>query len=233
MNVARIVILILLLPSILLAQDRRTQQKFEKHVKANATHYQANQESNKFKPGDLVLFIPTEEARRMYATTFTVKVIQVVDKKNLLACIHAEYTTNYASGPRSGERDLPPFWITNIDTNGLVDGTSTVELPLARCVGTKQYGTTLGTSKTVYQFEPYTIETWMKESKSPSEKPERPQHRLRTWTDATGQFTVKATFSGLGNDLVTLTKEDGQEISVSVEKLSSEDQQYIEELKRR
>lgn len=51
----------------------------------------------------------------------------------------------------------------------------------------------------------------------------------RTWTDATGQFSVKAMFMGYAAGQVTLRKEDGSDITVPIEKLSEDDRSYLRE----
>jgi len=54
----------------------------------------------------------------------------------------------------------------------------------------------------------------------------------RAWTDVSGKFHVTATFRGMINNVVKLETEDGRTISVPLEKLSEEDQEYIRRRKR-
>ncbi len=54
---------------------------------------------------------------------------------------------------------------------------------------------------------------------------------LRTWTDASGKFSVKASFAGSAMGKVKLRKEDGSVIEVDLDKLSAEDQKYIQSLR--
>ncbi len=54
----------------------------------------------------------------------------------------------------------------------------------------------------------------------------------RTWTDATGSFTVEAVFVDLSDGKVRLKKTDGQVITVELEKLSSADQQVARSLSK-
>ena len=49
----------------------------------------------------------------------------------------------------------------------------------------------------------------------------------RQWTDTTGNFHVTATFRGMARQVVKLELEDGSVISVPLEKLSDDDQEYI------
>jgi hypothetical protein len=58
-------------------------------------------------------------------------------------------------------------------------------------------------------------------------RPEAP--KPREWTDASGSFHKTAAFHGMGNKVVKLLLEDGSVISVPLEKLSDEDQKYIED----
>jgi hypothetical protein len=51
--------------------------------------------------------------------------------------------------------------------------------------------------------------------------------QLRTWKDATGDFSVEAELVRAGAGIVNLRKADGSTIKVPMEKLSDEDQQYI------
>ncbi|MHB0960349.1 MAG: trypsin-like peptidase domain-containing protein [Pirellulaceae bacterium] len=50
---------------------------------------------------------------------------------------------------------------------------------------------------------------------------------LRTWTDASGEFTTAATFVSLTDGQVTLRKKDGKEITLPMSKLSDVDTAYI------
>ena len=51
-----------------------------------------------------------------------------------------------------------------------------------------------------------------------------PKRPLRTWTDTTGTFKTKARFMALEGDELTLETEDGEQISLALEKLSAADQ---------
>ena len=51
--------------------------------------------------------------------------------------------------------------------------------------------------------------------------------KLRTWQDASGKFSVEAEFVTSMAGVVKLRKTDGTTISLPMEKLSDEDQQYI------
>ncbi len=55
--------------------------------------------------------------------------------------------------------------------------------------------------------------------------------RWRTWKDTTGNFSTRARFSGVISGKVNLKKEDGQTISIPLENLSKEDQDWIKKRK--
>jgi hypothetical protein len=214
--------------------DPRTQQAFDEHLQEVVQFYQTNEEKNKFKAGDLVAMLPDAEAKRMHATSFTVKVRQVIDKTNLLLYVHADWSSGVVRygfpAVKYSDKDCEPFWVQNFNTEGLTDKSVIEEVPVFRCVGTKQYETALG-SNTVWVFEPYTIhdfiETWTPPARStPTTRP------VRTWKDTTGTFSVRATFNGLGGSVVSLKKEDGSIIKVPLERLCEGDREYIEELRR-
>ncbi|MBU2213305.1 hypothetical protein KKC44_03830 [Patescibacteria group bacterium] len=50
---------------------------------------------------------------------------------------------------------------------------------------------------------------------------------FRTWTDASGKFTVEGTAVGLNDGKVSLVKQDGKAIEVELSVLSKQDQDYI------
>ena len=54
---------------------------------------------------------------------------------------------------------------------------------------------------------------------------------LRVWTDATGRFSVEATFIRADEKTVTLKKKSGEEITLPVAKLSQPDQAFLRETK--
>lgn len=62
--------------------------------------------------------------------------------------------------------------------------------------------------------------------------PARPDvKRARVWKDSRGEFSVLALFVSFGNGKVTLKKvETGEVISVPLERLSKEDQEWIKSL---
>jgi hypothetical protein len=54
-----------------------------------------------------------------------------------------------------------------------------------------------------------------------------PASSFRTWQDASGKFSVEAEFAGYGLGKVSLKNADGTKISVPLEKLSQQDQEWI------
>jgi hypothetical protein len=53
------------------------------------------------------------------------------------------------------------------------------------------------------------------------------QSKMRTWTDASGRFSIDAELVDVGEGIVRLKKADGQVISIPIEKLSQADQQFV------
>jgi hypothetical protein len=51
--------------------------------------------------------------------------------------------------------------------------------------------------------------------------------KWRTWTDSTGQFKTKARFGGMAGGNVKLIKRDGSKLTLPLERLSDEDQEWI------
>ncbi len=56
----------------------------------------------------------------------------------------------------------------------------------------------------------------------------RERRPLRTWTDVTGKYRVRARLLRIAETQVVLRREDGQQVSVPLGKLSREDRRYIE-----
>lgn len=56
---------------------------------------------------------------------------------------------------------------------------------------------------------------------------EPPAPKIRTWHAAVGSFSVDAEFLSMAGGNVKLRKADGSEISVQLDKLSEDDQQWI------
>ena len=52
---------------------------------------------------------------------------------------------------------------------------------------------------------------------------------MRTWNDATGAFSVEAQFAGVEDGKVKLKKSNGKTVSVTLDQLSKEDQDYVAE----
>jgi len=59
----------------------------------------------------------------------------------------------------------------------------------------------------------------------PVPKPAPPQ--WRTWTDAAGEHTIEARFAGMIGDRVKLVKRSGEEVTLTLDKLSAKDQDWI------
>ena len=64
-----------------------------------------------------------------------------------------------------------------------------------------------------------------KSGTSASDNPER--SKMRTWTDSTGRFKIKAKCIGLEDGKVKLEKPDGTVITVPLDKLSESDKRFL------
>jgi hypothetical protein len=60
-----------------------------------------------------------------------------------------------------------------------------------------------------------------------------PRPAYRTWTDTTGQFTIKARYAGVNDDKVSLEAEDGRKVQVPLEKLSDADRKFLKSLREK
>jgi hypothetical protein len=55
---------------------------------------------------------------------------------------------------------------------------------------------------------------------------------LRTWKDGSGKFSIKAKFVSNDNGMLTLAREDGDEVEIELKKLSEADQKYVADLEK-
>lgn len=62
---------------------------------------------------------------------------------------------------------------------------------------------------------------------------EKPRPRVRTWTDATGEYQVKASFIDYKDDTVSLRRADGTQVEVAFDRLSASDQKRVQYEARR
>jgi hypothetical protein len=69
-------------------------------------------------------------------------------------------------------------------------------------------------------FQPY---------KSPAAPTTSAATAMRTWSDVTGTHKIQATYLGFADGGVKLKREDGREITVPLESLSKEDQEYVQQ----
>ncbi|TWT88938.1 hypothetical protein Mal64_24280 [Pseudobythopirellula maris] len=50
---------------------------------------------------------------------------------------------------------------------------------------------------------------------------------LRTWSDRSGSYKIEAVYAGVDGDAVKLSKRDGEELRVPLDRLSADDQSYV------
>lgn len=53
------------------------------------------------------------------------------------------------------------------------------------------------------------------------------EDHFRIWEDVTGRFTVEAKFVRYEDDLVTIERRDGVEVTLPIDRLSDEDKQWV------
>ena len=56
------------------------------------------------------------------------------------------------------------------------------------------------------------------------------EYELRTWTSAAGNYTRQAVFKSITDNKVTITTDDGRDVTLPLESLSEPDRQYVREL---
>ena len=56
--------------------------------------------------------------------------------------------------------------------------------------------------------------------------------KWRTWTDASGEHKIEAKFGGLASGEVVLIKRDGSKVQIPIEKLSDDDQEWVNNRRR-
>jgi SLA1 Homology Domain 1 (SHD1) protein len=92
----------------------------------------------------------------------------------------------------------------------------------------------------VKPFDPETIKPYLDpRSVVPGEEKVKPKplskpapKAFSTWTDSTGKFTIEARFLGFTNAKVTLEKKDGTKVTLPIERLSKENQEWVRGLKK-
>ncbi len=68
---------------------------------------------------------------------------------------------------------------------------------------------------------------------SMSQPPQRQQYELRTWTDESGNFSIRARFfSIIGERVKIVADDDGREVEVLISKLSESDKEYLRAIYR-
>ncbi|WP_373652647.1 SHD1 domain-containing protein [Schlesneria sp. DSM 10557] len=73
---------------------------------------------------------------------------------------------------------------------------------------------------------------WLFVLLSLSPTPVMSQDDYRTWSDSTGKNKIKARFIKVEDDVVTLEKQDGDEVEIELKKLSSADQKFVSNLQK-
>lgn len=124
--------------------------------------------------------------------------------------------------------DIPPLWLTNYPTEGLVDGDNVRLVGPVEVTGTKKYEALLGNQTTIRVIELVAPERAAEIEAELKAKAEA--HLYRVWTDSTGKHSIEAKFVEFKSNGVYLERRDNKEvINLPVSRLSPEDRQWIRE----
>ena len=143
-----------------------------------------------------------------YGSSFSpLKIIQVINGNEMLA-----RTTRVA-----GHKNEALVWLRGFATGGHADGRYLVLGHTVKVTGTKRYTTVGGGTETVLVLEPFPIDP---------EAVRKHTRKLKIWTYITGK-QVEADFVSLRAGKVKLRKANGKTITLSIERLSKQDQEWI------
>jgi len=154
----------------------------------------------------------------------SLRILQIIDDDEMLL----DY--------RFGRYQTRVIWLKGHPTESLTDDSKFSTPLLVRATGTRDYTTVLGARSTVLYLEVVQLQPsllriareYLRDGKKG-----HPDHRrlqkfeYRIWRDATGQFETEAQFLGMAAGKVKLRKKTGSMIDVPIERLSTEDQEWI------
>lgn len=150
-------------------------------------------------------------------SSYSAEIVQVLTDSTILISVSlpdGEFLGKTITFPKFG------FFIEGIDTTDLVDGDTLDTLGVTfEVLGTRQYETVSGATSTVYVLKRFDMEPYMKSLTT---------YRKRQWTDATGKFSVEATFVESYKGRVYLRKDNGTVIELPVYKLSMVDRDWVD-----
>ncbi len=168
---------------------------------------------------------------------------------------------NFDWGSMAGDRFRPDrtgsFLVKGIDTKGLVSDAKWTPAPddIFEVVDTETYETVAGGTKTVLVLSPVrtdrikaymeakAAETRAREEKAQAEvqkareaeeqrKANAEKARWHTWSDSDGTSQFEARVIGINNGNVVLKKRDNTITRIPLEKLSADDQEWLEQWKK-
>jgi len=185
----------------------------------------------------------------------SLKVSQVVDDLNVIGEVRWSADRRYKiEGPNGAEftkweRLEELVWIGNMSTEGMIDDASYAVPKVFEVTGTKRYPTALGGTKTVHLIEPVDMTPYVEELKkrlatvpvnvpakalalklTPVAKPKAKgpkESEYRTWTDASGKFSIEAALVDFRQSKAVFLKRDGTKVSVPSSKLCEKDRRWI------
>jgi hypothetical protein len=176
------------------------------------------------------------------------KVISVVDGSNLVAAYDdSTFHGATASTPEAARaasyttHHYVYFWLTGFSTKGVVDDDKVIIPWVVNVTDTKKYnGNTIlliepcVKTKKEQQAEAAAAQREQQENQSRAKaelerKAAAERARWRVWTDASRTHKLEARFKWMLGDKVKLVKRDGTELSIALEKLSEDDQRWIQD----
>lgn len=122
-----------------------------------------------------------------------------------------------------------PFIYEGPELAGTVDGQRIDMTKISIVDKTETYETVLGGSRTVLVVRALTDDELREAVRYRNENWPKELSKFRTWTDASGTYSVDAAFVSCSRGRVTLKKSDGTELTLPLAKLSPEDRAYAKD----
>jgi hypothetical protein len=164
------------------------------------------------------------------------KVIQVIDASNMLIESIASFAPNEANV--ATKRDKKIAWVSGVSTSGVTDDSYVKLGQLFEVKGTKQYGTVIGSTNTVFHLALFPIQDTKQIIERRSKAVDVPlliregtgeglKSKPRLWRDVTGKFSVMAKFGGVIDGKIILLTDDGRKLTIPVERMSEPDRKLL------
>ena len=149
------------------------------------------------------------------------RVIQVWENGELLVQLY------HPTDGTVGRKDLETAVVIGAGDQLQRDG-SVFELGPIYVSGTRQYDSLAG-NRTVHELHLASTLMLARVAEIASEI-ELPEKRVRTWTDATGEFSIEAKLADLNGGKVTLLLTNGDSVEVPLDKLAPADREFVRDV---